>query len=82
VGQWTTRRALENIHRIHDAGVSARESAVRGSSEVSGALIASTLTTVVVFLPIVYVHGVAGLLFKEQALTVSFSRRHLCGGAV
>ncbi len=64
---------LENIHRLHTDGHRAREAAVRGSREVAGALIASTLTTVVVFLPIVYVHGVAGLLFKEQALTVSFS---------
>lgn len=65
--------SLENIHRLHTEGLPSRESAVRGSREVAGALIASTLTTVVVFLPIVYVHGVAGLLFKEQALTVSFS---------
>lgn len=65
--------SLENIHRLHMEGLPSRQSAVQGSREVAGALIASTLTTVVVFLPIVYVHGVAGLLFKEQALTVSFS---------
>ncbi len=65
--------SLENIHRIHSQGRPAREASIQGSREVAGALIASTLTTVVVFLPIVYVHGVSGLLFKEQALTVSFS---------
>lgn len=65
--------ALENIHRLHTQGLDARAASIQGSREVAGALIASTLTTVVVFLPIVYVHGVAGLLFKEQALTVSFS---------
>jgi len=64
---------LENIHRLHNQGFTAKDASVQGSREVAGALIASTLTTIVVFLPIVYVHGVSGLLFKEQALTVSFS---------
>ena len=64
---------LENIFRNHEAGKSAREAAVEGTSQVGGAIIASTLTTVVVFIPIVYMHGAAGELFKEQAFTVAFS---------
>ncbi|HDY89592.1 MAG TPA: efflux RND transporter permease subunit, partial [bacterium] len=46
---------------------------VQGTSQVSGAIIASTVTTIVVFLPIVYLHGTAGELFKDQAWTVAFS---------
>ena len=47
--------------------------AVDGTTEVGGAVVASTLTTVAVFLPIVFVEGVAGQLFRDQALTVTFS---------
>jgi len=64
---------LENIFRNHEAGNSAEEAAVTGTSEVGGAIIASTLTTIVVFIPIVYIQGAAGELFREQAFTVAFS---------
>jgi HAE1 family hydrophobic/amphiphilic exporter-1 len=64
---------LENIFRNHEAGNSEREAAIAGTSQVGGAIIASTLTTIVVFIPIVYMHGAAGELFKEQAFTVAFS---------
>lgn len=64
---------LENIFRNHEEGKSEREAAINGSSQVGGAIIASTLTTIVVFIPIVYMHGAAGELFKEQAFTVAFS---------
>jgi len=64
---------LENIFRKHEAGESAMDSAISGTSEVGGAIIASTLTTIVVFIPIVYMHGAAGELFREQAFTVAFS---------
>ena len=47
--------------------------AVAGASEVGGAVLASTLTTVAVFLPIVFVEGMAGQVFRDQALTVVFS---------
>ncbi len=50
-----------------------KAAAVTGSREVSGAVIASTLTTVAVFFPVVYVSGVAGEFFRDQALTVTFS---------
>jgi HAE1 family hydrophobic/amphiphilic exporter-1 len=64
---------LENIFRNHEAGESADDAAVTGTSQVGGAIIASTLTTIVVFIPIVYLHGASGELFREQAITVAFS---------
>jgi HAE1 family hydrophobic/amphiphilic exporter-1 len=64
---------IESIFRNHERGLSRKESIITGTSEVSGAVIASTLTTVVVFLPIVYIHGASGELFKDQAWTVAFS---------
>lgn len=64
---------MENIYRNLESGLSPKEAAIKGASEVSGAITSSTLTTIVVFLPIVYIQGAAGELFKEQAWTVSFS---------
>jgi HAE1 family hydrophobic/amphiphilic exporter-1 len=64
---------IENIYRHLEAGADARTASARGASEVGVAILASTLTTVSVFLPIVYLHGIVGELFKEQALTVAFS---------
>jgi HAE1 family hydrophobic/amphiphilic exporter-1 len=64
---------VENIVRNIEAGMGLREAAAEGTSQVGGAITASTITTIVVFLPIVYLHGTAGELFKDQALTVAFS---------
>jgi HAE1 family hydrophobic/amphiphilic exporter-1 len=64
---------VENIYRHRQRGASMLESAVTGTTEVATAITAATITTVVVFLPIVFVRGIAGELFKEQALTVAFS---------
>ena len=64
---------MENIFRNRDEGMSVRDAAIEGTSQVSGAITASTLTTIVVFLPIVYLHGASGELFKDQAWTVAFS---------
>ncbi len=64
---------VENIFRNMEQGMSVREAAITGTAEVGGAIIASTLTTIVVFLPIVYLHGASGALFKDQAWTVAFS---------
>ncbi len=64
---------IESIFRNHEKGLSIREAAITGAGEVGGAVIASTLTTIVVFLPIVYLHGATGELFKDQAWTVTFS---------
>ena len=50
-----------------------REAIITGTTEVSGAVVAATLTTIVVFIPIVYLHGASGQLFKELAWTVTFS---------
>ena len=64
---------IESIFRNREQGTDRVESIVNGTTEVSGAVIASTLTTVVVFLPIVYIHGASGALFKDQAWTVAFT---------
>ncbi len=64
---------LENIARHRELGATRLEAAKRGASEVTMAVIASTLTTVAVFAPLVFVKGIAGQLFKDQALTVTFS---------
>ncbi len=64
---------LEAIHRRREAGEEAFAAARQGASEVGRAVAASTLTTVAVFLPVVFLEGVAAQLFRDQALTVSFS---------
>ena len=64
---------LEAIHRYQTQGHTPREAADLGASEVGHAVVASTLTTVCVFAPIVFVEGIAGQLFADQALTVTFS---------
>lgn len=64
---------VENIVRNIESGMGARAAAVAGAAQVGGAITASTITTIVVFLPIVYLHGAAGALFKEQAWTVAFA---------
>lgn len=64
---------LENIYRHREAGSSPREAAARGTQEVAMAVSASTLTTVVVFVPVVFVKGLASQIFRQLAMTVSFS---------
>jgi len=64
---------LENIARKKEQGLSYAQAALEGSREVSGAITASTLTTIAVFLPLVFVEGIAGQLFRDQALTITFS---------
>lgn len=64
---------MENIFRNHENGLSVKKAAIVGTSQVGGAITASTLTTIIVFLPIVYLHGASGELFKDQAWTVAFS---------
>lgn len=64
---------LESIFRCREEGDSVVEAAVRGTSEVGMAVTASTMTTVAVFLPIVFVEGIAGQLFGDLSLTVVFS---------
>lgn len=64
---------LENIARLREKGLSIIEAAVQGTKEVGMAVTASTLTTVAVFFPLVFVQGVAGQLFRDQALTITFA---------
>lgn len=64
---------IESIFRNQENGLSLKDAVIQGTSEVGSAVIASTLTTIVVFLPIVYLQGASGELFKDQAWTVSFS---------
>jgi len=64
---------LENIYRFRQNGYSRVEAAIKGSSEVIVAVMASTLTTVAVFLPIVFVQGLTSTLFRQFALTIAFS---------
>jgi len=64
---------MENIFRHRTLGENATDAAVAGTGEVGVAISASTLTTIVVFLPIVYVRGIGAELFKDQAFTVGFA---------
>ncbi|MEZ5358124.1 MAG: efflux RND transporter permease subunit [Candidatus Zixiibacteriota bacterium] len=64
---------MENIFRHLQQGEPLREAAVNGAAEVGGAITSSTLTTIIVFLPIVFLEGAAGELFRDQAWTVAFS---------
>ncbi len=64
---------LEAIQRRRDEGLDDSEAARRGAGEVSRAIVASTMTSICVFLPIVFVEGVAAQFFSDQALTVTFS---------
>jgi hydrophobic/amphiphilic exporter-1 (mainly G- bacteria), HAE1 family len=64
---------LESIAKARERGLGILEAAIVGTREVSMAVVASTLTTVAVFFPLVFVHGVAGQLFRDQALTVTIA---------
>ena len=64
---------IENISRLKKNGLSSIDCAIYGTKEVASAITASTLTTICVFLPIVFVDGIAATIFKEMALTVTFS---------
>lgn len=64
---------LENIYRLRESGEPPLQAAVNGSGEVTAAIIASTLTTLVVFLPLIFVQGVSGVMYKQLALVVTFS---------
>ncbi len=64
---------LENIVRKKEQGMGIVESAQAGTAEVAAAVIAATLTTIAVFFPMVFISGIAGQLFRDQALTVTFA---------
>lgn len=64
---------IENIYRLREEGYSIRKACVEGASEVSGAIVASTLTTVSVYAPIIFTDGITKQLFVDIALTVAFT---------
>ena len=64
---------LESIHRHRRRNPDLAEAVYRGTREVGKAVAASTLTTVAVFLPMIFVEGIAGQLFKDQALTITYA---------
>lgn len=64
---------IENIFRLKQEGYSTRKAAVEGAKQVAGAIIASTLTTVCVFAPIIFTEGVTKQLFVDLALTLAYT---------
>ena len=64
---------LENIFRFREDGADRKTASILGAREVAVPVVVSTLTTLVVFLPILFVPGIAGFLFRDLALTISFS---------
>ncbi len=71
---------LENIFRMRESGELLDNAAVNGVEEVTAAVFASTLTTMVVFLPLIFVRGMSGVMFKQLSIVVSFAL--LCSLAV
>ena len=64
---------IENIYRLRGMGMSAPKAAVRGAQQMSGAIFASTLTTICVFVPIVFTEGMTRQLFADMGLTIAYS---------
>lgn len=64
---------IENIYRLRNLGVPPIKAAMNGAKQVAGAITASTLTTICVFLPIVFVKGITRQLFTDMALTIGYS---------
>lgn len=64
---------IENIYRLRNEGMSIRKACVEGANQVAGAIIASTLTTVCVYVPIIFTEGMTRQLFEDLALTIAFT---------
>lgn len=64
---------IENIYRLRNLGMSKAQAAVQGAKQVAGAITASTLTTICVFLPIVFTDGMTRQLFTDMGLTIAYS---------
>lgn len=64
---------LENIYRLREGGMPIMRAGVEGTREVTSAIIASTITTMIVFMPMLFVRGAAGIMFKQLAYVVAFS---------
>jgi len=65
---------LDNVFRFRDEGLPIKSAAIRGTSEVGTAIMASTLTSVAVFVPLVFLTGFSGVMFKQLAYVVSFAQ--------
>jgi hydrophobic/amphiphilic exporter-1 (mainly G- bacteria), HAE1 family len=64
---------LENIFRLNESGETIEKASIDGTEEVTAAIISSTLTTVVVFLPLIFMRGMSGIMFKQLSLVVTFA---------
>jgi len=64
---------LENIYRLQESGDSPLKAAINGTGEVTSAIIASTLTTLAVFLPLIFLRGMSGIMFKQLSYVIAFS---------
>jgi HAE1 family hydrophobic/amphiphilic exporter-1 len=64
---------LENIYRLQETGQPPKKAAIDGTTEVSSAIIASTLTTLAVFLPLIFLRGMSGIMFKQLSYVIAFS---------
>jgi len=64
---------LENIYRLQEGGLPPKRAASAGTKEVAAAIVASTLTTLAVFMPMVFIRGMSGIMFKQLAYVVGFS---------
>lgn len=64
---------IENIYRLRQLGRPPKEAAVEGAKEIAGAIMSSTLTTICVFLPIVFVKGISRQVFADMGLTIAYS---------
>jgi HAE1 family hydrophobic/amphiphilic exporter-1 len=64
---------LENIHRLRETGRASVQASVDGSEEVTSAIISGTLTTVAVFLPLIFMRGMAGVMFKQLSYVIGFA---------
>ena len=64
---------IENIYRLRALGYSHTRAAISGAAQVTGAITASTLTTICVFAPIVFVEGMTRQIFTDMALTVTYA---------
>lgn len=64
---------IENIYRMRNEGMPAKQAAIEGAKQVSGAILASTITTIIVFVPILFTEGFTRKIFMDLGLTISFS---------
>jgi len=64
---------LENIYRLREKGMGQKEAAITGSQEVAAPIIAATITTLVVFLPLIFMRGMSGVMFKQLSYVIAFS---------